>query len=501
MKKFLQRVSLLLIAVMLFGMTVSCATQPDDNGSDNYNGIGEWDGTRATTPDNLPDYLDYDGATISVLHREGLQEYEASGEAGSDIVYQAVYERNAQVAARLDIKFDWIPTASGGLQETKTEMVNVLSTYIDDYDYLLTTNNTILSAGMNAYLWELSNSAYIDLSQPWWWMSCIEEMSFDGRNYNFLVGEMNLTNFQKMSAFYFNGKLIQNQLGLTASDMYARVDNGTWTIDELHRLVSKCYFDKNGDNIANDGDLFGMPIAGAETVNQLVKSAKFDIYSREKNGFVKILLNNPRMISVCEKLTRLMHENTGVYIQKPRDNVSGFDSFVIEDFTEGKYVFMAQRFTAVCSEAMRQMEDDYGIIPYPTLEEGDEYVSFIQSSSTCVSVPAAVDIERLDRVSAVLEALSAEAYRNVTEKFYELALKSKYVRDDYDSPRMIDIIYNTSAKFFLEEYDSNAGIMGIMADAIMNKKSVSTLYGQKGDMAQNNINDFIAKCMSAYRQQ
>ena len=501
MKKLLKRISLIVAVAMLMGTLISCADVKDNSGTDGeWGGFGEWDGTRATTPDNLPADLNFDGDTIRVLHRDGLQELECEGEAGSDIVYQAVFERNAKVEARLGIKFEWIPTASGGLADTKTEMVNVLSTFIDDYDYLLTTNNTILSAGMNSYLWDFNNALYIDLTQPWWWMSCIEEMSFDGFRYNYLVGEMNLTNFMKMSAFYFNGKLIQSYLGLDASDMYEKVDNGTWTLDELHRLVSKCYFDKNGDNMANEGDVFGMPIAGAETVNQLVLSTEFDIYQRDKTGRIKILLNNPDMIAVCEKLTRLMHENGGVYIQNPKDGVTGFDSFVIDDFTEGKYVFMAQRFTAVCSESMREMTDDYGILPYPTLDEGDEYVSFIQSSSTCVSVPYAVDTDRFDRVCAVLEALSAEAYRSVTEKFYEYALKAKYVRDDYDSPRMIDIIYNTSAKFFLEEYNSNASsIMNIMSDAIINKKSVATLYAGKGSAAETNINNFIMECKAAYK--
>lgn len=502
MKRFLKRVSLILAIAMLMGTLIACADPNDPDFEGEWNGVGEWDGTRATTPDNLPEGLNFDGATIRVLHRDGLQELECEGEAGSDIVYQAVFERNAKVEARLGIKFEWCPTASGGLSETKTEMVNVLSTYTDDYDYILTTNNTILSSGMNSYLWDFNNALYIDLTQPWWWSSCIEEMSFDGVRYNFLVGEMNLTNFMKMSAFYFNGKLIERYLGLTAEDMYAKVDDGTWTLDELHRLVMKCYYDKNGDNVANEGDVFGMPIAGAETINQLILSTKFDIYKREKTGKITILLDNPRMVDVVDKVARLMHENKGVYIQNSKDGVSGFDGFVIDDFTEGKYVFMAQRFTAVCSESMRQMEDDYGILPYPTLEEGDDYVSFIQSSSTCVSIPAAVDVDRYDRACAVLEAMAAEAYRSVTEKFYEYALKAKYVRDDYDSPRMIDIIYNTSTKYFLDEYNSNAGgIMGIMSAAVTSNKNpgVSTRYAQIGSAAERSINDFIMKCKAAYQ--
>ena len=501
MKKSLRKISMLIAVFMLLGALLSCADTPDKGGRGEYEGYGDWDGTRATTPDLLPDDLDYDGATISVIYRNGIEKYEATGDFESaDIVYQAVYERNAAVEARLNIEFEWVPTMSGGLSETKKEIVNLLSTFVDDYDYILSTNNTVLSTGMNSYLWDFNTAMYVDLSQPWWWMDCIEEMAFDGKTYNYLVGEMNLINFTKMSAFYFNSRLLKTQLGLEPSDMYDKVDSGTWTLDELNRLVSKCFREMNGDNTPSKGDLFGLPIAGAETVNQLLFSTDFDIYERKPNGRIEITLNNNRLINACDKLTKLMHENNGVYIQKSENGSSGFDSFVITDFTEGKYVFMAQRFTAVCSDDMREMEDAYGILPYPTLEEGDEYVSYIQSSSTCVSCPYAIDEERFERTCAVLEALAAEAYRNVTETFYEYALKAKYVRDDYDSPRMIDIIYNTSTKYFLDEHNGEAsGIMSVMYAAIANKTSVATKLAEIETAAEISINEFIIECMSAYK--
>jgi len=501
-KRILGRLALLLAITLLLCVPLSaCSNNPDNNSGGEYNGPGEWDGTRETTPDTLPEDLYYDGATVSVLYRAHLKEYEAEGEAGSDIVYQAVYERNAMVENRLGIKFDWCPTEGSAPSAVSTEMVNVLSALIDDYDYILTTNNTILSSGMNAYLWDFSYAPYIDLSQPWWWTECIEATSFDGKHFNYLTGEMNLFNFMTMSAFYFNVPMLKTYLDLTSEDMYAKVDEGKWTIDELHRLVSKCYYDKNGDNIANVGDVYGMPIAGNETVNQLALSTKLNLYERVKPlGTIKFTMNNDRTVQVCEKLTRLMHDNSGIYNQKPINGSSGFDTFVIEDFASGKYVFMAQRFTAACTQSMRQLDDDYGIIPYPTLEEGDEYVTYIQPASTCVSVPVAVNQDRFERACAVLEALAAEAYRSVTEKFYEYALKSKYVRDDYGSPRMIDIIYNTSTKYFLWEYNTVAdNIMGIYANAIINKQSVATLYAQSGQAAEKTVNDFIVKCISAYR--
>ena len=148
---------------------------------------------------------------------------------------------------------------------------------------------------------------------------------------------------------------------------------------------------------------------------------------------------------------------------------------------------------------MREMEDNYGILPYPTLSEGDEYVSFIQSSSTNVSCPYTIGQDRFDRACAVLEAQAAESYRTVTEKFYEYALKSKYVRDDDDSPRMIDLIYNTSRKYFIDEYNTEAGrIMSNVIASVQRRISFSTLYAASGEAAESSINSFIMECKAAY---
>ena len=164
MKRSYRRLSVILALAVLLCPLLSCVDNTPGGDNGDWDGPGEWDGTRATTPDNLPEDLNFNGDTVTVLYREHLKEYEADGEAGSDIVYQAVYERNAKVEARLGIKFDWCPTESSAPAAVKTEIVNVLSALIDDYDYILTTNNTILSAGMNSYLWDFNSALYIDLT-------------------------------------------------------------------------------------------------------------------------------------------------------------------------------------------------------------------------------------------------------------------------------------------------------------------------------------------------
>ena len=88
-------------------------------------------------------------------------------------------------------------------------------------------------------------------------------------------------------------------------------------------------------------------------------------------------------------------------------------------------------------ESMRDMEYDFGILPFPKYtEEQDEYYSrlcFYDAAVIPVTVPD------LECSSIILEALSCDSYNNVVPAYKEEVLKSKFVRDE-DSSQMLDIV-------------------------------------------------------------
>lgn len=86
---------------------------------------------------------------------------------------------------------------------------------------------------------------------------------------------------------------------------------------------------------------------------------------------------------------------------------------------------------------------------------------------------------KAEAASAVLEAMAAETYRTVTPAYFEIALKTKYSRDD-DTSRMLDIIVG-SVKFDLAYiYGQELGtpidrIRGILSSETECQKGFSTL--------------------------
>ena len=86
---------------------------------------------------------------------------------------------------------------------------------------------------------------------------------------------------------------------------------------------------------------------------------------------------------------------------------------------------------------LRDMVDEFGILPMPKFSESGSYRSFVNGASSMVCIPASC--RNLERAAIITEALASEAYKTVTPVLYETYLKRKVSRDA-DSQDMIDYI-------------------------------------------------------------
>ena len=89
---------------------------------------------------------------------------------------------------------------------------------------------------------------------------------------------------------------------------------------------------------------------------------------------------------------------------------------------------------------IRGMEADFGIIPYPKLDEAQkQYVSRVEYYFPTI-VP--INSDSLEITGVMLEALQSESAKTVRPAYYDIALKTKYTRDD-ESAQMLDLIFST----------------------------------------------------------
>lgn len=349
---------------------------------------------------------------------------------------------------------------------------------------------------MYSYFLDLNDTLYLELDQPWWNYDAIYETSVDGDTFQFLYGDMIFSSITGCGAIYYNKDLyVRKNPDKGRDHLYTMVKDKTWTFEQLYYLTQKAYTDKNGNQIADDGDVYGFSLFRyAEPIHYFAAGCGVQYYARRKNGFPEIAFDVTFATQFCEQLEKFIYHNEGAWLFYP-DQI-GKEVGHEEDFSNGKTAFLLTTLGTSLESNMREMDADYGILPYPIWDSSQDYVTLLANGVALAAVPYTVALgDNYDRLEYVicplLEALSIESYRSVTLSFYELALKSVYTRDDIAS-EMIDIIVDSSTKNFLYEYGSSlSGIGSIFSTCMSQRRTFTAQYESTIDAAKNLLTELI----------
>ena len=140
--------------------------------------------------------------------------------------------------------------------------------------------------------------------------------------------------------------------------------------------------------------------------------------------------NGEQVMSFLEKLTKLIFENNNTYRGEYNDDT------IMVPLLERISLFVPWMLGATAY--LRDMEDDFAIIPMPKLNETQtEYSATIHNGASAFAIP--VTSQNSELAAAALEALCAESYRSVTPAYFDTALKGKYSRDT-ETAEMLDLL-------------------------------------------------------------
>lgn len=161
-------------------------------------------------------------------------------------------------------------------------------------------------------------------------------------------------------------------------------------------------------------------------------------------------------------------------------------------FASGSLLFVVNYISTAETETLRNMQDEYGILPFPKYDENQkEYYSCTGDIPTCFSIPTTNTDP--DTAAAVLEALASYSYRETKPAYLDTALKGKYMNDP-DSRKMVDYIVNG--------YKVDAS--WIYFDTISNEYPASFRYmlidGETGYASKHAAKEkLISRSLKAYR--
>ncbi len=159
--------------------------------------------------------------------------------------------------------------------------------------------------------------------------------------------------------------------------------------------------------------------------------ARINLYNIEY-GRPVIQPFNEHTVAMFDRIFQLFETSGGAKVALNTDFLNIFSS--------GKVLFLPC--ALMNFSGLREMESDIGVIPYPKFDESQaNYQSFLNGDVPVTGLP--VTCQDPDMASAVLEALCAGAYRNVTMTEIDKVFKGQLSRDT-DTAEMIDLILSTS---------------------------------------------------------
>ena len=408
------------------------------------------------------DKADYNGERFTILAPEwGLyNNYFFADEQTGDAMNDAIFDRELLVEDYLGVDIGYI--LEGTIQDIGTKVSSMVMSGDTTYQLVLThcirNTSNLMSQNM---VCDWNTLPSVDLTREYWNQSCNENLSLYGKQY-FAVSDYMIAD---PNAIFFNKDMITSY---NLDDPYELVRSGKWTLDKLMEMASTVTNDVNGDGVFDVNDQYGFGCEGDWMMASFFYSSGIHFTDKTSDGGLELTLNSDRTYTLIEKLDTLFNKSGDAFIWP----FEAADENAVKIST-GRVLFQVEALNNLYK--YRDTTVNFGIIPYPMLDETqNQYVTNDWSGLMCVPTTAG-DLEMIGKVCEMLAYYSSDT---TIPAYYNLLLGDKFARDE-DSKEMLELIFDGVV------YDAGMNFFGL--DGSMNQlfyTCSSLIYKQaSGDFA------------------
>ena len=442
-----------------------------------------------TEPETVDPYADtveaedFGGKVFNLLLRDEGSEVswsifdavaeEATGEAIND----AIYNRNLSVGEKYNVEI------VGTMDKNSLNTLNTSVRAGDStYDAAFLNMYDSGSAAQAGSLMDYGTLDAIDMTKPYWDQRCIADLSIAHKTY-FLTGDISSIDKKATWILMFNKNLITS---FHLDSPYDLVNEGTWTVDKFREMSADVSSDLNGDGQWTKEDQYGLATT-PDTVHGLFYSCGGQYIRKDENDLPIFDMD----IDLC---TTIM-ETAGLILSNPQNtllstNIKNTTNNILDlrdCFIEGRSLFYGEVMFHVAG--LREMADDFGIIPMPKLnEEQAVYITYTNPAGPMLVVP--VTTADPNCTGKVLESLASESHYTLTPAYYDIALKGKYARDE-DSAAMLDIIFANRVYDLTQAYGWGSMPTSFRDLAVKGSTDLASLVASKQSSFDNSIAKFV----------
>lgn len=435
------------LAVLLSTLSILGCSEPTDETSNTDTSEEVSSDIAATDSDVAPDFRkivpisDFRGQEYCMLSirdsaMSAFFSYELTTEdLNGEVVNDAVYTRNMNIEEAFNITLS---------EQRVPDLLNVVQKCVQSgdnaYQLVIGGWGDMATLAYTGALLDWNSIDGIDVYKPWYNQSINSGCMINGRIY-LELNYIPFTGALYTHCMYFNKSLVAD-MGL--ENPYTYVSDGTWTIDRMISYLKDTRIDKNGDSKYDANDSYGLLTSHG---GSLVYTYAFDNKTMEisDNYTCTLTLFSDRMVQSVDKVLDLCYNSNSTYIVS-----NSMESDIAKMFKNEQSVMYAG-FLSDSLLYFRDMEADYGLLPYPKFDEQQSgYYTKVGGGSVVLGLPI-TNYETIDFLAPVTEALAIESYNLIYPAVYEISLQGKALRDD-ESLTMFKIIMDGAFLDFTQLY-------------------------------------------------
>lgn len=452
--------------LMLSLLSVSCASDGSGGGtSSGDTSGGEISQSEEVTVDPDADAvpeLDFGGAEVRTIEQDTARSFYVEDAVG-DVVNDAIYERNRKIEERFNVKFT--PSVRQKYNTITTTITQAVLSETYEYDIIFGQTFETAALASKGLCADWNAIPYLDFDRPWYTKSILQ--SSIGDKLYMIQSDACLGYTEHAYIMTFNKTLMEDYQGLP--DFYELVRDGKWTLDKMGEIVSELYVDINGNSSRDAEDRFGFGCyqgTGGPTF-ALMYGTGLDPIKINDDLTIENSMDSEFAINALTKIAKLLNDNEGT-----SRNVGFYEERGL--FLDRKLVIAPVQVAMLIGESFRKFDDNYGVLPFPKYDEAQsEYNTIVDGGANILSLQKNIPDESAKMVGALVEALSAESYKNVVPKLCNVAIEQKGTRDD-ESIEILRLALDNRVMNFGFLYDCSQGWVMKLPKILSDPSSVTS---------------------------
>lgn len=435
--KLILKVMCLMLAVLMFTFPMfSCSKEKNGEETDTETvSTSGGDDTGEIDYRTLLPNANFGGAEVSIFGYDlNEEEMHFVGEYAAASTYeQSVYNRNRALEDKYNVVLDFHFTndtdGSNGKGAFVTACEAAVMSGSCDYDIIMPQR--FYSLEKQGYLANLNDYDVLKLNNPYYAQGINDKLNINGKMY-MTVGYAN-RGIVSNSMVLFSNYYTESDLRIH-DDIINAINNKEWTLEKMTQYMKIATEDIEGDGI-DVKDNVGLAYK-LHSGRAFLASAGLSLMQMNTNGTLENTIVSTKNYDVFDAVKNFLVSNKYSYYGGQLGlNESNESSGRV--YMNGNALFFADSLTFAPSAAEKYAK--FGIYPMPTLNAGDDYITYVKETNMFAIIITAPDPVKS---ATIIEAMNILSYLDVMPVYYDRLLKGRYSMDE-DISSMLDLIVDS----------------------------------------------------------